>query len=221
VEVTYTTVDTCQLAALVALLTAHIGYKENGVFVEVGAFDGKTWSNTYTLAALGWRGLYVEPNPEYAAQCRANHAAHPGVAVEQVAAGPYPGTARLYLGGSVSTISPDTVDVYRTVPTLSFTGLSRDRYIDVEVRRLDGLLTAHNIAPGFDLLVVDTEGTELDVLRGLDLAKWQPKMAIIEVHEDFPQPEMSWKAIPVGQYFARQGYQKVHHDTINTVWVRP
>lgn len=211
---------TCQLEGLPVLLETHLGYKTDGVFVEVGAMDGFTWSNTYGLAALGWRGMYVEPQPEYAQKCRENHAGHPGVVTEQVACGPYPGHARLYLGGSTSTLSRDTVDVYRKIPTLSFAGLDRNKWIDVDVLPLDMLLLKHGFAAGFDLLVVDTEGTELDVLRGFDLECWRPRMAIIEVHEDLAQPEMSWKAIPVGQLFARHGYRKVHHDTINTVWVR-
>lgn len=210
----------CQLAGLPVLLDTHIGYKTDGTFVEVGAFDGVNWSNTYGLAVLGWRGLYVEPQPDRAAECVRNHAAHPGVVVHQGACGPYPGKARLYLGGSTSTIYPDIVDVYRKVPTLAFAGLDRAKSIEVSVWTLDSLLALYGFAPRFDLLVVDTEGSELDVLRGFDLARWQPKMAIVEVHEDLPVPELSWHALAVGQYFARGGYRKVHHDQINSVWVR-
>ena len=40
-----------------------------GTFVEVGAFDGWSYSHTVCLAQLGWRGLYIEPVPEHAALC--------------------------------------------------------------------------------------------------------------------------------------------------------
>src|SRR5262245_29035772 len=39
-------------------LSPHTGY-----FVEVGAFDGESFSNTSFLADQGWSGLYVEPVP--------------------------------------------------------------------------------------------------------------------------------------------------------------
>jgi FkbM family methyltransferase len=34
-----------------------------GRFLDIGAFDGKTFSNTWQLAQLGWSGVCVEPNP--------------------------------------------------------------------------------------------------------------------------------------------------------------
>lgn len=33
-----------------------------GCFLDIGANDGKTLSNTYALAGLGWRGVLVEPS---------------------------------------------------------------------------------------------------------------------------------------------------------------
>jgi FkbM family methyltransferase len=32
-----------------------------GRFLDIGAYDGETFSNTLALAELGWRGVYVEP----------------------------------------------------------------------------------------------------------------------------------------------------------------
>src|SRR5579863_7922949 len=44
---------------------------DNGVFVEAGANDGQTQSNTaYFARHRGWRGLLIEPIPELAARCR-------------------------------------------------------------------------------------------------------------------------------------------------------
>lgn len=34
-----------------------------GEFIDVGAFDGVTYSNTRALAEAGWSGIFVEPNP--------------------------------------------------------------------------------------------------------------------------------------------------------------
>lgn len=33
---------------------------DKGVFIDLGAFDGKTFSNTYALWQKGWRGVYCE-----------------------------------------------------------------------------------------------------------------------------------------------------------------
>jgi FkbM family methyltransferase len=40
--------------------------KRNGVFVDVGGYDGITGSNSYFFEAVrGWNGLLIEPVPEY------------------------------------------------------------------------------------------------------------------------------------------------------------
>jgi FkbM family methyltransferase len=41
-------------------------FKSAGYFLDFGAFDGMTISNTYSLEkGLGWSGICVEPNPTY------------------------------------------------------------------------------------------------------------------------------------------------------------
>lgn len=38
--------------------------KKEGVFVDIGAHNGVTYSNSYFFEKLGWKGLCVEPIPE-------------------------------------------------------------------------------------------------------------------------------------------------------------
>ena len=49
--------------ALFALLLAIVGPGTAGAFVEIGAYDGVTWSNTFALEeCLAWRGVLIEAN---------------------------------------------------------------------------------------------------------------------------------------------------------------
>ena len=51
----------------------------------------------------------------------------------------------------------------------------------MQVRRLDTILTQHAPDLGeIDVLSVDVEGWELNVMRGIDLAKYRPKVVILE-----------------------------------------
>lgn len=80
----YPVASTCQIPffkSLPELLTFVFGYKTDGVFVEVGAYDGESFSNTSGLADIGWTGHYLEPIPAYAAACAARHAGNPRVTV--------------------------------------------------------------------------------------------------------------------------------------------
>jgi FkbM family methyltransferase len=46
--------------------------KKEGFFLDIGAFDGKTISNTYHLEQLGWKGICVEAGEENFAELEKN-----------------------------------------------------------------------------------------------------------------------------------------------------
>lgn len=46
----------CQLGHLWLLLSRYLGERTHGTFVEIGGYDGLTFSNTWGLAARGWHG---------------------------------------------------------------------------------------------------------------------------------------------------------------------
>ena len=49
-----------------AWVAACLQFKRNGFFLDFGAFDGQTISNTYSLEKdLGLNGICGEPNPRY------------------------------------------------------------------------------------------------------------------------------------------------------------
>lgn len=53
--------------------TRFFGIPYQGFFVEVGAYDGESYSNTSGLADSGWNGLYIEPVFEYYNKCLIRH----------------------------------------------------------------------------------------------------------------------------------------------------
>lgn len=50
-----------------------------GHFLDVGAYDGKAFSNTLRLAELGWSGVCVEPSPSVFPALMKLHAANPKI----------------------------------------------------------------------------------------------------------------------------------------------
>jgi FkbM family methyltransferase len=44
-----------------------------GSFLDIGAYDGITFSNTRRLWELGWSGVLVEPNPDSFSRLQANY----------------------------------------------------------------------------------------------------------------------------------------------------
>jgi hypothetical protein len=82
-------------------LNPHIGY-----FVEVGAFDGESFSNTSFLADQGWSGLYVEPVPAFCAQIKLRHLFNLNrVSIDSSAMAETSGISDLHLMDALSTFT--------------------------------------------------------------------------------------------------------------------
>jgi FkbM family methyltransferase len=152
--------------------------RRNGFFIEIGAYDGVTFSNTYMLEAAGWNGILVEANPERLDECVK---ARPYSRCVQAAIVGERGRARIKL----------TVPIGEGgVDTLAFTEPSeqhrqRIARATAETHEIETpAMTLDELLDGFhgriDLLSVDIEGAELSALQGMDLARWSPALLVIE-----------------------------------------
>ena len=208
----------CQVKGLPALYLERFGYKTDGAFVEIGAFNGYNWSNTWMLAEAGWRGLLVEPQPDLYQQCVGRYKDNPRISLEQCCIGADVGETKLYLGGSISTIVPERVDLYGELDWSAHVGMTRDKFIVCPMLTLDALLEKHDWPVGFEVLVIDVEGAEPAVLSAFDLDRWQPMMVIVELNEESPDKRLSANAGEVGLFFASHGYEKIYADHINSIF---
>lgn len=215
----YTTGKECQIPDLPLILEEYLGFKTDGRFVEVGAFDGDQWSNTIGLARIGWKGIAIEPHPIQYKKLIDHHADHDVTCIE-VAIGDHEGVGELYLAGSLSTLIDGQVDIYRSLDWSNYLFPDDVKKYPVRVRSLNYILDRQRWKPDFDLLVIDVEGSELDVLRCFNINHWQPKMMIIETHEEYSERSLNWKGRVIGTMLDFFGYLKVYADTINSIYVR-
>ena len=61
-------------------------------------------------------------------------------------------------------------------------GAAPERVINVPIRTLDSILAEAGSPTKFDFLSIDMEGPEIEVLRGFDIARWQPRLILLEDH---------------------------------------
>lgn len=208
----------CQVVNLPEIYMNQFGYITNGSFVEIGAFNCYNWSNTYTLALAGWSGLLIEPQIELFNDCLKLYKDNPRITLRQCCVGRKNGKTKLYLGGSTSTIKEEMIDTYNGIEWAKFSGLDEDNFIWSEVYTLNNIFDEYKQSMGFEVLVIDVEGAELDVLAGFALDYWQPKMVIIEAHEQSEDARLSGKAIEINEYF--RDYEKIYSDHINNIYVK-
>ncbi len=143
----------------------------NGFFVEVGANDPQRGSQSWQFEQTGWAGVLVEPQPELAVRLTETRRARVFAAVCS-SPGSAGGTARLYLRGPHSSLKRE----------LAVTGVIAEGAIDVPARTLDDILEEAEAPAPIDFVSIDVEGHEVEVLKGFDLARWQPQLVLIEDH---------------------------------------
>jgi len=158
------------------LVAAHIlNFKKKGFFVEIGAGNGVTGSNTMLFENFFcWTGLLVEPAKVFHTQLFANRSK------AKISTNP------------IFDKSGIVIDFQETkIPTLStFTEFldkdknSKNRKIHNSYRlltlSLNDLFSKFNVPKNIDFLSLDTEGTEFMILKSFNFENYRIKVICVE-----------------------------------------
>lgn len=218
----YKVSETCQIPRLAEIYELFFGKKPDGIFVEVGAFDGEYVSNTSCLADLGWTGHYIEPVKEYYEKCCARHAKNKNVTVHNTGIGSKQGEEiEIATLGPISTLRSDSLENYQNIDW------AREELPDaiekqkVRLEVLDNFLETIGVPSGFDLLVVDVEGFEHAVLYDFPLEKWRIQMVIVELHDISCEYTFLHKELmSLHRKFISSGYIPIYKDFTNCIYLR-
>jgi len=184
------------------LVWAYFGRRREGVFVEVGANRPRDGSQTWLLEQQGWCGLLVEPQEKLFRQL-SEQRPHSRVFRAACSAPEKVGYADLH-------IPDESLDGFATLERnvddfrIRYTHTER-----VEIVTLDGLLAQAGFR-GVDFVSIDTEGTELDVLRGFDLATHRPGLILLED---------KCQSLDKHRYLRARGYKLAKRTELNNWYV--
>lgn len=163
--------------------------KHGGFFIEAGANDGISQTNTLYLERYrGWTGLLIEPVPELAARCRINR---PRCMVESCALVASEAESRnisiKYLGlmSQISDLHDTPSDKHHHDNVVSgFVAHGGRPYtVEVPARTLSSVLDSHHVSH-IDLFSLDVEGYEAQVLAGIDFQRHRPEHLLVEVRNE-------------------------------------
>ncbi|MGA2555064.1 MAG: FkbM family methyltransferase [Verrucomicrobiota bacterium] len=183
------------------LVWSYFGRKTAGFFVDVGANHPSLLSQTWLLEQNGWRGILIEPQAHLCALLRQER--KNSIVCQAACSSPEKaGEMLLHVpagGGGFATLEKNVDDLE----------LQYDHSEKVSVVTLDSIL-AQAGHPQIDLLSVDVEGTELDVLRGLNFGRYRPKLILLE---DKVQ------SLRKHRFLAARGYKLVKRTGLNNWYI--
>jgi FkbM family methyltransferase len=135
-----------------------------GFFLDIGANDGQTLSNTYALQLQEWKGVLIEPSEEAFNRIKVRY----GVQKFNVAIGTEDGHCTFHeMGnhlnaGDVSLLSTIKKTELKRWPGVEF----KERMTEVWTYKT---LLKHSPLKFFDFISIDAEGVDYEILEQIDL----------------------------------------------------
>jgi FkbM family methyltransferase len=175
----------------------------------VGAYNGVCASNTFYFEKLGWRCLCIEPIIEEYEKCCSQRKECINCCASDADKEDQQFTVYNLVDNNRSAISSLVPD-QRLVESHKNWILGTETR-NVAVRSLTSLLDEYKFPTNIDFISIDTENTELDVLKGLDLSKYNVKLFVIE--NNFNEPFCE-------DYLKQFGYKKIQRIAVNDFFIK-
>jgi FkbM family methyltransferase len=163
---------------------------QNGFFIDIGANDGITSSNTHFYEKLGWNGICVEPLPDKFITLRENR----NCDCYNVAIAEHSQSDQVFINAR----SPNNDEAgcnmlsgLESSMTEKHKQFIKDNggnmeYITVQTMTFDDLMLNYPEITYIDFLSVDVEGGELNVLKSINFNKFSFGLIILENNEEIP-----------------------------------
>jgi len=155
------------------IILKFIGSRKEGSVFDIGAFDGKTNSNSLALIERGWTAVLVEPSPSCFLKLLACHEGNPKVHLLNAAVGVEGGIRRFYEfeNDQCGSTLEKNAAVWKSEERKCREYFLPQVTVSQIVAQLGG---------GADVLSVDTEGTSYEVMASCPIKSWSPKVIIVE-----------------------------------------
>jgi FkbM family methyltransferase len=157
-----------------------LNFKKGGFFVEFGATDGKSLSNSYLLEKeYAWKGILAEPAKTWHQKLKENRSC----IIETKCIWNKSGTILPFIETNQAELSTIT---YYSDSDFQYKKRKNKIAYEVETLSLNDLLLIHGAPTEIDYLSVDTEGSESEILQAFDFSKYKINVLTVE-HNYTPQ----------------------------------
>lgn len=159
-------------------IRAYFDHRREGVVVEVGANDPlrHTSQSLHLEKELDWRCVLIEPHPELAQQARE---LRKSAQVFEFACVSSDGLGEISFYIPIKGEDTEVHSHAAIEKNIDDHNYAHHRELRVQSKSLTSILDESNLVE-IDLLSIDVEGAELEVLKGLDLEKYRPRLILLE-----------------------------------------
>ena len=179
------------------LINLQLNFKKKGFFVEFGAADGFTLSNTYILEKnFKWKGIVSEPAKIFHKKLTLNR----HCIVEKKIIWKESNQNLQFKETSIPDLS--TISKFSNSDNWSKRRSKKYRQYNLNTISLIDLLREYNSPKEIDYLSIDTEGSEFEILEAVDFEKWKFRLITCE-HNYTPNRSK------IEELLYRNGYKRV------------
>jgi FkbM family methyltransferase len=158
--------------------------KREGFFLDIGAYDGKTYSNTYALEQIGWKGICLEPLPDVFLQLKRNRLCD----CYNLAMSNEPGEAEDFIrAAGVETLSGLESKMASTHKDWILREKGTVERIKVKTVTFGDLMGRYPGLGGYiDFMSLDVEGAEMSILESIDFGAYRFGLIAVESTDETP-----------------------------------
>ena len=168
------------------MVVAELLPQRNGTFLDIGAFDGMSFSNSFYLEKhLGWTGVCVEPNPVQFGrlqECRSCHCEQAAVvarATDEMEFTILAGEGAM-LSGLCSVASGEKTS---RIERMMAEGRTHMEKVRVSCRTVPEILGNASLTK-VDFISLDIEGGELEIVKALDFDEMGTSVIAVEANNN-------------------------------------
>lgn len=191
------------------LIRQYFPNKEYGRCIEVGAVDGIYLSNTLHFEQSGWDVLCIEPIPNYYNKLKRNRKNSLNFAISDENKDSVEFTVVRLSNSNESAISG--LNIQKELIPLHSKWNPELKKIKVSCRRLDWCIEKYFNFEDIDFISIDTEGTELDVLKSFDVNNYNIKLLVVENNFNDSDVEL---------YLNTKGWTKDKRVEVNDFYIK-
>jgi FkbM family methyltransferase len=190
------------------IILKHLGHMPTGRFLDIGAFDGITLSNTYRLYESAWNGVLVDPSPIAFVKLMETYSdalGEPETDIRLVNAAVVPGPSKLMVlhdasGDPLSTMNGKTLHLW-----------PRTKFYPITINTVNIIDFLDFVGYDFDMISMDADGMNLELFLSLPLDRLNKLKMIVVEHEGY--------IVRMTEYLGA-GWTLIHTNPENAIYIR-